>query len=283
MRSSTSDDVCELWNGVGIVRVAGSPDILQLIYDRDNAGRTDDREPHRENDGSVGVYALHEAMKDSTENRVPDSEYHSEANEHNISLNTLNTNNDLETGSSNIAFSRSNAETDLQTGAPNISLNTSNSAVSKTELWVIALIGIFLQSGVLVLDAAATYYSGLQWKKGGRIVVGYAFPFTFIGTLGVVVGMFVCAYVIEASTKECTWKAKSDQTNMQILWIQRSQTVSDQRFKSYAIYAAKDRKFIMTSRPAPAKQFQFWTNVGTVISIGGKQDSAVFHLSLPNC
>ncbi|KAF8451721.1 hypothetical protein BDZ91DRAFT_618025, partial [Kalaharituber pfeilii] len=29
--SSTSEDVCELWNGVGIVRVIGKPQILELF------------------------------------------------------------------------------------------------------------------------------------------------------------------------------------------------------------------------------------------------------------
>ena len=31
--SSTSLDVCELWNGVGVVRVVGKADILEFIYD----------------------------------------------------------------------------------------------------------------------------------------------------------------------------------------------------------------------------------------------------------
>jgi len=31
-RSSTSSDICELWNGVGIVRVVGTPSIVELIY-----------------------------------------------------------------------------------------------------------------------------------------------------------------------------------------------------------------------------------------------------------
>jgi hypothetical protein len=30
--SSTSDEVCELWNGHGIVRLMGSPQVLQLMY-----------------------------------------------------------------------------------------------------------------------------------------------------------------------------------------------------------------------------------------------------------
>ena len=31
--SSTSADVCELWNGVGIVRLVGNPHILELVLE----------------------------------------------------------------------------------------------------------------------------------------------------------------------------------------------------------------------------------------------------------
>ena len=32
LMSSTSDEVCELWNGKGIVRTMGAPEIKQIIY-----------------------------------------------------------------------------------------------------------------------------------------------------------------------------------------------------------------------------------------------------------
>jgi hypothetical protein len=32
LMSSTSESVCELWNGLSIVRLLGSPDLLELVY-----------------------------------------------------------------------------------------------------------------------------------------------------------------------------------------------------------------------------------------------------------
>jgi hypothetical protein len=47
--SSTSDEVCELWSGQAIVRVMGSPQILELAYVAGLSGEAD-----------CGLYALHE-------------------------------------------------------------------------------------------------------------------------------------------------------------------------------------------------------------------------------
>lgn len=41
LMSSTSSDVCELWNGEGVVRVLGSPVLLQLVALSGSAGETD--------------------------------------------------------------------------------------------------------------------------------------------------------------------------------------------------------------------------------------------------
>lgn len=32
LTTSTSEDVCEIWNGTSVVRLVGSPRILQLVY-----------------------------------------------------------------------------------------------------------------------------------------------------------------------------------------------------------------------------------------------------------
>ena len=52
LMSSTSHDVCELWNGQAVVRMMGSPDVLDLIYI--------ERLRHTE---SCGLYTLEEAKK----------------------------------------------------------------------------------------------------------------------------------------------------------------------------------------------------------------------------
>lgn len=59
LMSSTSHDVCELWNGQSIVRMMGSPPILELIYLH---------ERHGEND--CGLFTLEEAERSGLLERV---------------------------------------------------------------------------------------------------------------------------------------------------------------------------------------------------------------------
>lgn len=47
--SSTSQEVCEMWDGQAIVRIMGSPQILELVYVKD-----------REDKEECGLYTLQE-------------------------------------------------------------------------------------------------------------------------------------------------------------------------------------------------------------------------------
>lgn len=51
LMSSTSHEVCELWNGQGIIRTMGRPEILQLVYLEE-----------LRNEESLGLYTLDEAV-----------------------------------------------------------------------------------------------------------------------------------------------------------------------------------------------------------------------------
>lgn len=62
LMSSTSADVCELWNGEGVVRVLGRPILLELIHldlDKVNATRTDDQKLSEQ---SAGLYIFRDAI-----------------------------------------------------------------------------------------------------------------------------------------------------------------------------------------------------------------------------
>lgn len=138
--------------------------------------------------------------------------------------------------------------------------------------------------------------------------MGYAFPTTAIGTVTLVAGMLICSFVVERSTKEETWTTqiqtrsttaeldlgvrgeKQKRQEFQVLWLQRGQSVNDQIFDSYAIFAKEKRHKIMTSRrterkglnskegkPHPAenitasitKSSEYLAVVGTLVSIVG--------------
>jgi len=164
--------------------------------------------------------------------------------------------------------------------APNISLNTIGISIHDWEVYLVALCGVILQLGVVAFDALATYHWG--WDKGGTSVPKYAFPLTSIGTVGLVYGMYLCAYIIEVSTEELTWTPENSQTKnekpkqLRILWVQKSQTVGDQSFGSYAIYAPFTEtasRRLLTSHRRQEKEFEAklhkLTMAATALSIGG--------------
>ena len=113
-------------------------------------------------------------------------------------------------------------------------------------------------------------------------MAAYAFPLTSIGTVGLVYGMYLCAYIIEISTEELTWVPKYPQgkhdklKQLRILWVQSSQTVGDQGFGSYAIYAPFKENapsHLMTSHRRQDKEFAVklhrLTIAATALSIVG--------------
>ncbi|KAF8462254.1 hypothetical protein BDZ91DRAFT_797276 [Kalaharituber pfeilii] len=214
--SSTSTSVCELWNGVGVVRVIGKPEILELVIDYQGVEGTPVQRSNAEPESakqSYGLYTRGQVMHA----KHPDDELIDNDN------------------------------------PPNISLNTIGSTIYIWELYVTAAIGVLLQTGVLVFDGFATYY--WQWSKGGATVARYAFPLTLIGTMLLVVGIYLCAHIIETSTKELEWVPENSWycNPLRVLWVQRHQTVGDQAFQSFAIYApiGARRKHLMTSHRLP--------------------------------
>ena len=54
LMSSTSHEVCELWNGQGIVRAMGRPEVRQIIYFEDQKG-----------EDTFGLHTVESAMKAS--------------------------------------------------------------------------------------------------------------------------------------------------------------------------------------------------------------------------
>lgn len=253
--SSTSSDVCELWNGVGVVRVVGAPEILELIYcTNDTDGSAPLSQYSGSSDCSAEVYTLDEAKK--------------------AGLFTLKGGGHSSTPEAQTTDPLIGEAENQSHSPPNIFRNTSVTPVSNLELILVAIIGVILQAGVLVYDGAITYDP--RWKKGrgGSPPPNYAFPLTFIGTLLVVIGMFICAMVIDVRTDEERWQATGHAKRkglFQVVWLQRCQLVGDQTFGSFAIYAPKNQQVITTSRKSQygLARLQFWSLWGSVASIIG--------------
>lgn len=132
--------------------------------------------------------------------------------------------------------------------APNISLNSHNQ-FNRGELRVVAVIAIILQFGVVVFCGLVTYYPSLKFQKDDKPIQSYAFPCTATGTLTLVLGLLICSHVVESSTTENRYKPGPGR-RARMVWLQKTQTVSDQHFGSYAIFAADDRELITTSHRA---------------------------------
>ncbi|KAK4194007.1 hypothetical protein QBC40DRAFT_270428, partial [Triangularia verruculosa] len=239
LMSSTSSDVCELWNGVGIVRVVGSPSIAQLIYQEPTSpGHLDSGNPN------------HQPIVDTLET----------AQQRGLV--------------SSVSGPRQRTD---RLGAPppvisepppNIVLNVTGGTVRGWELAVSVVVGLIVQVAVLAFDGWLVYWPNTLLNK---VPAADAYPLTALGTIGVTIGTFVCAHVIESSTEEEVWRlAANTGQPLRIVWIQRSKVVGDQAFGSFAIFDPRRRQEIRSSRKIQetTKAIQLKALGGTILTIG---------------
>ncbi|KAJ4077796.1 hypothetical protein NW761_012114 [Fusarium oxysporum] len=138
--------------------------------------------------------------------------------------------------------------------APNLTLNVHNQ-VGRGELYVVAACGLVLQVGVLVYSGIAAKYLTFMLLKDGKPVADYAFPCTAAGTLLLVVGMLICAHVVESSTSETRYRPTSGMS-ARVVWLQRSGTVNDQVFESFAIFPNNAQALVTTSQRAKRQELK---------------------------
>jgi len=290
LMSSTSHEVCELWNGQAIVRVMGAPDIVEILYFEHMA----------EGGDQCGLFSLEMAIKEgllenAKETRkdgsiraegTPDTKrsvfsrifsWASDSSSTNCDLASTDVENPLRGGNPR-STSGSTSQPTTHESAPNISLNIVE-IEARMELWIFAIVGFVLQFGSLVFIGVTHYHPKLNWGMGKNS--GYAYPLMASGTLLVVLGMMACSHVVQASSKETTYVADE---SFRILWLQKSAIVNDQRFGSYVLFTGKERKTLTTSRRRiPSSQrsnpteytfaavlsLQTLTVVGSFISLAG--------------
>ncbi|KAF5649007.1 ankyrin repeat [Fusarium sp. NRRL 52700] len=237
LMSSTSQDVCELWNGSDIVRSLGSPPVREFILLLpESRGNTS---------SSTGSFefeckTIEEAENDgylTTSKGSGDSEKGTSAHisgRKEIELKELKRPNKVI-----IIYNES-------TSAPNISLNVHPQ--KRCEVRIAAILGTVLQVGVLVYAGFATYYHTMRFpKEENKPVSNYAFPCTASGTILLVIGLFLCADVVEKRTAEVHRRPRSG-FEAYAIWVQREATVGDQVFRSFGIFSDAPREEVITSR-----------------------------------
>ncbi|KAM5442394.1 hypothetical protein MferCBS31731_002770 [Microsporum ferrugineum] len=211
--SSTSREVCELYNNGGIARVFGRPKLLEIVLDL-NATNDDFYQKGPNVQATAGLYTFKDYLKKDKQEWEEIGKPAGDEEKEPMS-------DDVDT------------ERDFAIN-PNLSLNVG--IKQGTRLWftAAAILGILLQSSVLVWAAIARYKFNDAKKD---LQDAYAVPLTIIGTFFLCSGAALCASLIESSTKErvFTRKTKKGGSKSQVYWVQPgTQFVGDQAFDSFA-------------------------------------------------
>ena len=128
------------------------------------------------------------------------------------------------------------------------------------ELIVAFVFAILLQTGLLVLAILTVTYSPLRDRIGFDPEV-YGLPCYLGGSVLLSLGVGMCSYVVERKTAEYAWVLSSDRglnTTAEsreavddypsLVYVQKSQEVSDQRFDPYILLAGSKREVIASTR-----------------------------------
>ncbi|KAG5302081.1 ankyrin repeat domain-containing protein [Histoplasma ohiense] len=250
--SSTSRDVCELYNNGGFTRVFGRPKLLEIVHDEE-ATESDFYHKSPEAPPSAGIYSFEEYLKTSrNEWRELKKSFEDEER-----LSSLFNSGDA--GSSDSSTSPSKFAPN-----PNLSLNVGLKQRKRHWYIVASIFGIILQSGVLVWAAIARYY--YKFLRDDLQDV-YAVPMTFLGTILLCTGIALCACLVEKVTKERVFEREFPSAS-RIYWVQPgTQFVGDQAFDSFAYTHRKGKlsKYI-TSWKEKRKETQtalVWAAIST--------------------
>ncbi|RSL84277.1 hypothetical protein CEP51_003995 [Fusarium floridanum] len=251
LMSSTSNEVCELWNGHHVVRCMGSAPISEFICLMPES-------VHRKN---IRVISLDEALDKGYIKKIRKSfierwrQIHPFVNKHDHTK--------LERGEPKYSLSEAIIIHNQRDAAPNISLNC-HGQICRGELYLVAMFATLLQAAVLGYSGYVNCH--MESRKDEDVIEKYAFPCTVLGTLVLVIGLLICAHVVETSTEEeryCPMRG----TEARLVWLQQPKTVSDQVFDSYAISPRQARSIItISSRKEKAK-------LGQVANSASSQDS----------
>ncbi|KAK2793569.1 hypothetical protein FQN52_001155 [Onygenales sp. PD_12] len=216
--TSTSREVCELYNNGGVARVFGRPKLLEIVHDK-HAGGEDFYETLESGPPSAGIYLFKEYIE-------RDGQEWRETTKRRVRLTSVE--DGKPTSSSKVPPPHLHFAPN-----PNLSLNVGIKQHRKGVFVAAAVVGLILQSGVVIWAAVARYR--LLMVKGD-LQDKYAVPMLLIGTIFLCVGVGYCALLVERSTGERVFERKLSADNRsQVYWVQPgTQFLGDQAFDSFA-------------------------------------------------
>ncbi|KAF8423913.1 ankyrin repeat-containing domain protein [Tirmania nivea] len=243
LMSSTSPDICELWNGRQIVRVLGSAPVKQVLYF-----------PHLKEEEHRGLYTLEEAVtKDLMQSRKDCSAFDVQLDRLRFYQRKYHDDTELRPW---LVPPPTSSNSNLC--APNITLNFTD-PIKRWHLRLAAVAGTVLQLSVVVFEGLIRYEMDMDTPDAAGFVYEQAFILAATGTLVLSLGMMLCSYAVEQCTEEYVWTAKNN-TEFYLFWIQKGQVVNDQLFESFVLAAEGRRRTLTTSHPC----FNSWVNTRIV-------------------
>ncbi|KAF5519823.1 hypothetical protein CGCA056_v008242 [Colletotrichum aenigma] len=200
--SSTSSEVCEVWNGQHVSRLIGEPrGILTVVLESDGKMMTlpkalglghittkDNRSKSNHflldcvAPGLLSTFVLNYVLKVSPSNDGAKSG----DDQHNYSL---------EDNASHAALNL----------PPNLTLNTRSKPANPCEIWSWAGLGLILHTFAVVYPGITTYY--FKWNKGETAVARYSYPCFAAGTVSLAIGVMLCGHIIESATQETIYSS----------------------------------------------------------------------------
>jgi hypothetical protein len=219
--SSTSNDVCELWSNGGICRVFGRPWILEFCY---TGSKTlfypifDDRDGVNLRPGVSGIYLPKDALCGSQDGKVHAEKDDLVSSDDSVNLSAwseinskLKSKMDSGTGfegvSIRIAASAEEGRTMQFAPHPNLSLNIGIKSVGKPLSFLMAVIGMLLQSGFFSYSTWITFYYPQLYNNSEPPHL-WSFVLATAGTAMLVVGMTLSARIIEMRSIERSFEER---------------------------------------------------------------------------
>ena len=237
--TSTSRDVCELFNQGGITRVLGQPNVLELVCVSPKA-----QKPSQETEGHRVFLFQHylQAMEEQeSEWKKLDGSFF--------------TSSDTRSGPSN-GFAPK----------PNLSLNI---GIKRQPLWVfllVAMTGLVLQIGILFLAGFGAWT--LDWTlyhPTDAVYEDYAPRMFIAGTILLSIGMWSCAALVGHATQEISYKRRANHSpsaqQSRLLWLQPGpQVIGDQSFDPFSHFEnrSKPLRYWTSSRKGNANRLFAW-------------------------
>ena len=254
--SSTSADVCELYTNGGITRVFGRPKILELVLVPSETDFESSYEfPSRPGRGGrlrvryakSSIYTFEE-FESSTRGDA-DREWTFQRSRIQLRLWIRLTLLSLPLPNLRRLWGDGETSPNKHNYAPypNLTLNFWMYQSGPALLPALALVGVVVQSSVVIVALIVTYY--LRLEKGDGPAADYAAPLMAIGTFLLSTGTFLSAYLIGESTHEVKFRrATNPKTNLVVLQP-GPQVIGDQTFEPFAYNEnGKSKAYVSSSR-----------------------------------